>query len=75
MNMIHEVSDRELLSNIEKAKDLNDSIMQKLIVVFGKFENLLVSSGKAYPIRSEHEALNQGYNDLMKKLNDPLRGL
>lgn len=42
-----------------KAKYVNEAIMKKLIVVFGKLEYFLSREGGTHAVRAEHEILNQ----------------
>lgn len=45
--------------------------MKKLIITFGKFEELLCMERGRGVMRAEHETLNEHYSDTIRKIDDP----
>eukprot|EP00347_Sterkiella_histriomuscorum_P001956 403370023 len=75
LNKTQQTCDTDLQSQIYQSRLRNEAIMKKLIVVFGKFEELLCMDRGRGIMRAEHEALNDQYNETQHKIDDPQRGL
>lgn len=56
--------DSDLKQQISSSRNRNELIMKKMIVVYGKFEELLaMEKGRSFK-RAEHEALKDQYNSI-----------
>ncbi len=72
---VQETCNDDIQKKIEDTKHKNELIMKKLIVIFGKFEELVNKSEGRGLLKPEHDTLNEHYNNTLKKIEDPKAGL
>ena len=79
LNKYKQACDDDLLAKISESHRKNELVAQKMISVYGKFEEYLSTacghSGSRGLVKAEHDSLNQKYEEQLNQIQDPRVGL